>query len=493
MRSKPLITLGLSFVLAATVAVSASAQDTGAQSQPESASPIIGQVPGYTASTANEEGYWYSRYNMMSLTMQSGLGETFMPDPQQIAMAVQMAGQNPSDPVMVPTNPALLSVVYAGGDPHYVTMGTPMDWQTLRWKGGSSRLTEEATAWTITKEIEWAKMFHVDFHFGTPADDFGSTQRFAGMMIAMMAKMQMMAFQQNPSGFEASNRGDYAALTAFSDAAGLYGASALPHSTTNRYADSNAAMLATGLARQQFQKVLATTPKNAADLSLGIQSLVWYGTLTDDPSELLSARETVVRWADKLAAKETDNPVDRAYKIRGLIEAGRTTNDPKYLDHAAKTFKALVRGFDEKYGVLRGTKRLEIEGVGEIAGAMNSAMLFLGDRIDQVAAKDTFGKWWEGTVDLSGVQIAAPAIPDFKGAYETNQDPLNLRYPALPLPADAGGQFGIAPVFAASITWKHHAWQADQSNFDTAGAMHTSTEMMWFHNDEVNGFPTPNF
>jgi hypothetical protein len=120
-------------------------------------------------------------------------------------------------------------------------------------------------------------------------------------------------------------------------------------------------------------------------------------------------------------------------------------------------------------------------------------MLFLGDRIDQVAAKDTFGKWWEGTVDLSGVQITAPAIPDFKGAYEPNQDTLNLRYPALPLPADAGGQFGIAPVFAASVTCKHHAWQADQSNFDTAGAMHTSTEMMWFHNDEVNGFPTPNF
>lgn len=493
MRSKMVLTLGLSLLLGAGAALSNYADDTQNQVQADIATTTIGQVPGYTADTANEEGYWYSRYNMMSLTMQSGLGETYMPDPQQIAMAVQMAGQNPSDPVMVPNNPALLSVVYAGGDPHYVTVGTPMDWQTLRWKGGGSRVTEEASAWTITKEIEWARMFHVDFHFGTPTDDFGSTQRFAGMMIAMMAKMQLMAWQQNPARFEASNRGDYAALTAFSDAAGMYGASALDHSTTNRCADSNAAMLATNLARQQFQKVLATLPKSAAELSLGIQSLVWYGTLTNDPSELLSARETVLRWADKLAAKETDNPVDRAYVIRGLIEAGRTTNDPKYLDHAAKTFKALIRGFDEKYGVLRGTKRLGTDGVGEIAGAMNSAMLFLGDRIDQVAAKDTFGKWWEGTVDLSGVQITAPAIPDFKGAYETNQDPLNLRYPALPLPADAGGQFGIAPVFAASISWKRHAWQADQSNFDTAGAMHTSTEMMWFHNDEVNGFPTPNF
>jgi hypothetical protein len=483
----------LSLLLGAGAALSDYADDTQSQVQADIATTTIGQVPGYTADTANEEGYWYSRYNMMSLTMQSGMGETFMPDPQQMAMAVQMVAQNSSDPVMVPVNPALLSVVYAGGDPHYETAGTPMDWQTLRWKGGDTSVTEEASAWTITKELEWAKFFHLDAHFGTPTDDFGATQRFAGMMIAMMAKMQLMAWQQNPARFQASLAGDYAALTAFSDAAGIFGASALPYSTTNRYADPDAAALSTTLARQQFQKVIASTPKSASDLSLGIQSLVWYGALTTDAQELLQVREAVVRWAGQLAKKEPDNAVDRAYKIRGLVEAGRTLADEHFLAKAAKTFKALVKGFDSRHGVLRGTKTLTIEGAGEIAGAFNAAMLFLGDRIGQEAAKETFGVWWEGTVNLSGLQIAAPEISDFKGAYETDQDPLNYGYPTLPLPQDAGGAFGIAPVFAASVTWKHHGWTADQSRFDTAGSMHASNEMIWFHNDELNGFPTPNF
>jgi hypothetical protein len=29
----------------------------------------------------------------------------------------------------------------------------------------------------------------------------------------------------------------------------------------------------------------------------------------------------------------------------------------------------------------------------------------------------------------------------------------------------------------------------NQDWFDTAGAMHASNELIWFHNDEVNGFP----
>jgi len=27
-------------------------------------------------------------------------------------------------------------------------------------------------------------------------------------------------------------------------------------------------------------------------------------------------------------------------------------------------------------------------------------------------------------------------------------------------------------------------------HFDTAGAMHAADEMIWFHSDEINGFPT---
>lgn len=120
----------------------------------------------------------------------------------------------------------------------------------------------------------------------------------------------------------------------------------------------------------------------------------------------------------------------------------------------------------------------------------NLPALRASNRIDQAALTPLFGAWWEGTVNLSGFQIAAPAIPEFKGAYEILQDPINLRYPPLPLPKDAGGAHGIAPVFAASVTWTGTGWQADRAWFDTAGAMHASNEFIWFHSDEVNGFPS---
>ena len=456
--------------------------------------PKVGQVAAYTPTNANEEGYWYSRYNMMSLTMQSGLGESFMPTMDDMTMAMQAAAQNPADPAMAPVNPALLNVVYAGGDPHYVTATNPMDFGTLRWKGDPAKVTTvEATAWTITKEIEWAKLFHVDSHFGTPTSSFGATQRFAGMMFAPMVKMQFMALQQNPGRFGTSKLGDFALLTAYSDAAGFFGAATMPHSTTNRYADAMASQSDTAMASTQFQKVLLANPADVREFSSAIQSIVWYASIAKDPVELASARSAIVKWADAISVNAASSPVDRAYALRGLIEAGRTTGIAKYLDQAATVYQALIANFDSVHGVLDGSTTLTTDGVGEIAGALNAATLFLGNRIDQAALKQLFGAWWEGTVNLSGFQIAAPAIPDFKGAYETQQDPINLRYPKLALPKDVGTPYGTAPVFAASVKWTNSGWQANQNWFDTAGAMHAANEFVWFHNDEVNGFPDVKF
>jgi hypothetical protein len=350
-------------------------------------------------------------------------------------------------------------------------------------------VTTEATAWTVVKEIEWAKLFHVDAHFGLVTDDFGATQRLTGVMLGMMVKMQLMALQLESSRFEQSTSGDAALLIAYSDAAGFYGAAALPGSATNRHADPVAAADFASLAAQQFQRVLASAPTGPAELSTSIQAVVWYAAGATAPVELAAARRAIVDWGNALAEQAAGTPTARAYVIRGLIEAGRVTGDAYFLDRAAAAYQALVGGFDAVHGVLAGTGRLTTEGVAAIGGAFNAAGLFLGDRVDQVALTRTFGAWWEGTVNLSGFQVASPAVPEFKGAFETLNDPLFLRYPTQPLPKDAGGTRGIAPVFAASVTWTGSGWASDRSWFDTAGAMHASNEFIWFHNDEVNGFP----
>lgn len=101
-------------------------------------------------------------------------------------------------------------------------------------------------------------------------------------------------------------------------------------------------------------------------------------------------------------------------------------------------------------------------------------------------------------MNLSGFEISSPAVDQMKMPYElldppgrgtTYQPALDYPYPTVPLPQDAGGPNGIAPVFAGSITWTAHGWSADHSHFDTAGAMHTANEFIWFHSDEISGSP----
>lgn len=477
---------------------------------------LVGQVPGYSSANANEEGYWYSRYSMMTLTMQSGLGTAIPMDAnfQQQMMAMMSAvGPTPNDPVIPPVNPDLLKTVYAGGDPHYVTTPNQNDFATLKWVGGRAEYTTLATATLIQKEVEWAKLFHRDEHFGEAnVDTFGSSQRFAGMIFATIVKAQADAYLANPSAYKQSKEGDYALLMAFSDGAGLYSATDEANNqgpqagpadfpVENRYADPVSASKFANEAKIQFAKVLGSRPESTEELSMAIQSVAWYGNIASSPEELRAVKMALISWGNALVrhnANDDDSPSDLAFQVRGLIEVGRITGNEKYLNAAADAFDAMTSGFDYNHGILHGTKKLTINDIAEIAGAFNSASLWLGDRIDQNAEQAIFGSWWEGTIDLSGIEISSPAVNQMKAAYELLDPPgrgtsfqpiLDYRYPAVPLPENAGGPHGVAPVFAASILWDGHAWHADQNHFDTAGAMHAANEMIWFHSDEINGFP----
>ncbi len=497
-----------------------------------STNTVIGLVPGYSAATANEEGYWYSRYSLGTLSRQSGLGLAFTPAQMKMAIPplMQAVGATPDDPIVVPTNVALLYEVYAGGDPHFRT--TLVDTTFLkdagdaRWVGGSARLTTASTGWLVTKELEWAKMFHRDAHFGEPnVDHFGAFWRFQGMVFAMEAKATLNNYLAHKAEFETSREGDYALLLAFSDAAGEYsapdlannqGPNASPPSypTANRYLDPTSAAQFTSDAKSEFEIVLRTHPETPQDLGLAIQSTVWYASVTHDPLELARAGNAVRSWANRLMnmawggswndSGESRGPVARAYEVRGLIEAGRTTGNVLYLQAAALAFNQMVVNFDYEHGVLEGTHTLTTGDVGEIAAAFNAAQIFLGNYINEANASTLFGDWWEGTVDLSGLEISSPAITAFKSPFELFDPPgrsnvlqntLDYRYPSVPLPQNAGGPHGIAPVLAAWIHWDgdNETWYADHNWFDTAGAMHAATEFMWFHSDEVNGFPVVKF
>jgi hypothetical protein len=263
--------------------------------------------------------------------------------------------------------------------------------------------------------------------------------------------------------------------------------------------DADSAKMFSDAADTLFEAMLASFPFSVSEHSLRVQSLVWYAAHTANTTNLAAALAELPKAGEALRAAATPPPVlevggrlstsDRAYAVRGLIEAGRVSGQDTFLDAAVEHLRAMFAAYSSSDGTFALEPTYSIDDVGSILGAISAARLFLGGRIDQQEAGAVFAGFFEAAVNLSGMQISAPPPGLFKAPFEQEEPEIFLRYPKAPTPPTAGGDFGVAPVFAASITWDGEKWIADQSHFDTAGAMHTANEMIWFHADEVNGFP----
>lgn len=466
--------------------------------------PLAGGNPDFNGTAAEEEGYWYSRYNMSTLTMISGMGDTFMPDMAMIEQMIQMADANPNDgdTPTPPMNAALLKTIYAGGDPHFVQQidMTMKDFGTMRWDPATfdTTITTPAMAWTMIKEIEWAKQFHVDDHFGTPADDFGAQWRFVGMVIMAEAKMQAQYALQmlpNDKGLIANSDGtvDWAGqwimLEALSDFGGVLSATALPHSTSNRYADPDSAAMFQGAADMLFAALASRQPASTDELSLATQALAWYAANTGIAANRDPALTMAGQFGDALIDANKDNAAGKATAIRGLLEAYRLSDKSKYLTAAADAFAGLSAEYDATHGVFSSQSSYTIDDVAVIMGALNSLKLFGGDVVDQDKVEVIFTGFWESAVNLSGLQQSAPPKDVAKDKFEQEHPDIYYAYPGMAMPPMAGGEFGVAPVFAKEIKWDGDAWSVTDGRFDSASAMHASNEFIWFHNDEVDGFP----
>ena len=474
------------------VPVIAAAQGSGVQ----------GGNPDFDATAAEEEGYWYSRYNLGNLVMRSGLGETFMPDMDMIQQMVQMADANPGDgdTAMPPTNPALLKAVYASGDPHYTQMMDVSDFGTQRWDPATfdKTITSRAMGWTMIKESEWAKQFHVDGHFGTPNDNFGAQWRFVGLVLSAEAKMQAqyaLQMLKNDQGFIANSDGSvdwggqWVMLTAFSDLGNMLGLAHVPHSATNRYADPDASAMFLGAADMLFSALASRQPADTEELSLAIQGLTWYAATTTHADHQAQAISLIEQHADALINANKDTAARKAFAIRGLVEAYRVSGEAKYLTAAADVFDGLAAEYDAAHGVFTSQDTYTIDDVATIMGAVNSLKIFGGSAVNPDKVEEIFTGFFESAVNMSGLQQSAPPKDVAKGTFEQGHPDIYYAYPGMPMPPMAGGEFGIAPVFATEVKWDGSAWSVPNANFDSAGAMHASNEFIWFHNDEVNGFP----
>ncbi len=464
------------------------------------------EVEDFTATSAEEEAYWYSRYNLGNLVMRSGMWERMKPDMDMVMMALEkvdadfdkmefMKGNDDygdGDHPRPPKNPFLIQSVYKSGDPHYVTKLNPDDFATQKWDESKmdKTLTLEAFAYTIQKEVEWAKDFHWEEHFGKTTDDWGAQWRFVGMALTMEAKMQAKYIMENKEQLQKNKSvyGHFALLGAISDLTGMMNDDSFEANSTNRYQDKKAGKMFGNMADMMFEKwyekwILPTTIK---EYGTAIKSLVWYAKNTKKMSNKKMALEKIVEYSDALVSMEGSKASEEAYRLAGLIEAQRVVGvNAEITTMASQKF---LDSFDTENMIFKNQNTYTIDEVGTIIGALNEIKLFIVE--DTTQSEEVFRDFFNNVVNASGLIQSAPPLKIAKSPWEYEGEPENyFRAPWLKKPPMAGWEFGVAPVFATEVSFENGEWKVTDSNFDTAGAMHASNEMIWLHYDELNGFP----
>lgn len=483
---------------------------------PAGPSGLRGGLPEFDLAAVTWNSYWYSRYNLGSLVMMSGLGVTFAPDMEAVRAMVEAVDRGPADGehVVLPQNPALLQAVYAGGNPALAQPfnGDPSDLANFRWDpaGADTRITPSAMAQTIIKEVEWAKLFNNAAWAGRPTDAFGAMDRFKGVVLFAEAKMQVafaLAELRNADGlFVAAVRhqdgrtavvdptvgvGDqFQMLQALAD---VHTVLHHPERFNGVYRDETFHRLVAGAADELFRAIAGMEPQGIAELSLGAQALTWYASITHDAGLQQRALELLGGFGDGLLASAPGDVVDRARAVRGLIEAGRVLGQDRYLDQAGALFREMAAEYDRVSGYFESRTHLGVWEVGDILGALNALRAHGPEGIDQEEVNGILTGFFEAAVNRSGLIQAAPPKELEASPFELEAvgKDLFFAYPTVPTPDRAGGPFGRAPVDASGLRWDQAQgrWVVSDTNFDTAGAMHLSNEEIWIFG-LVDGFPT---
>ncbi len=445
-----------------------------------------------------EEAYWYSLYNLGELVMKSGLGETFMPNMEMVKQMVEMSSDVYST-AMPPKNPALLKRVFNGGNPRFLNPdnGDPMDFNNFRWMGGSSGPTTGSTfGWTLIKEIEWAKQFNIDNQFGDPGFNEipGAQERFAGMVLCAEAFMQVEDFINNKENYTFPHRFDeYVTLASISNLAQFIGTQSNDKMRQNRCAiiasmmkqmpANEVSMNLIQLAKHIYENM--SEPVWTKDYSLAIQSLTWYGFAA--VSEREEVRKKIRFLGNELSNKFVFDTVDLSYMIRALLDVARITGEKKYLEAAIQNYQDMIKKWPFTNDLLSWKESLEADEIAIILGALNSIRVHAADLVGQQNIAQVMTDFFLNYVNKSGLLISAPPVTTIP-SYKRKPQEIFHRYPDIPLPEMAGGAYGSAPVFARKIIRGFSGWKVD-STFDTAGAMQLANEMIWFHVDQVSGFP----
>ncbi|MDZ7814795.1 MAG: hypothetical protein U5N86_01950 [Planctomycetota bacterium] len=284
--------------------------------------------------------------------------------------------------------------------------------------------------------------------------------------------------------------GRCAMLLALSEVAKLVSTSAQPGSTTNRYYDISLFATVGGLMENDYQFLVSNPlPTELEKIRLFSRCMFEYALAITDNQRAALARGYVMQAADNALNATLADSVDKASLLVILYDALRFGATGEYRSEFRKAFILLADEYDPYYGTFASRSRYSLKQSAVVLEGLLAANRFDQQLIDAELSQNLIRGFIEGTYMLSGLVRSAWAPWEFP-AHELGLADINYRYPSLPYPLYAGGDNGIAPVFARQIEFISFGgyWNVLDTLSHTPSLMYASDVLMRCN---FEAFPEP--
>ena len=491
--------------------------DGAGDEQEDDGGAASGQSYGWQDATW--DSYWYSLYNMSTNISMSGNGVLFPHNDEQRAQfdqrfpAMLEAADREQPPV---ANANLNMAAFTEGDPSFTQQpvfedesGRP-DASTLAWDDSQSSgvVSPSSLAWTHLKGVTWAKNFEA--HFDVLPEALAA--EFRSEVLATLAQIginaALIAGGPQENGALTAGDGSLELVSGFRPGGPEITDSTprVHHHSAMLWFLSDMVSLAQGgwfgyenpeplIPAAKIQKLADGTfqatrsqfaPADVASQStrqLGqlLGAVGWYGTQAGSDD----LQSTAVDYANALAEQ-----VDATLDDNGFVDNGSTNqaatqgivgqgllwaSELDGVDHTDPAADVLGYMTDElwdpdagtfKPGLNADTYAITARDAGDITGGLNAADAVLGMN----GVQDTFARFFNQTFNRGRLQRA-------ERPQSRNE---NAEY-TLPLPPEAGGDYGQAAVYNAAVEYDPAAdeWSVTDDRFDTEWALYLANQDLW--------------
>ncbi|WP_336325570.1 plastocyanin/azurin family copper-binding protein [Halovenus sp. HT40] len=460
------------------------------------------------------DSYWYSLYNMSTTITLSGNGIIFPATDQQREQfnqrfpAIVEAADADQPPVIEPN---LNMAPFTEGDPRFTEQpvfdgdGGRPDARTLMWdrEGSSMTVSPSSLAWTHLKGITWAKNFedHADI---LPA---ALAPRFRAMVLSTMAQVGTvfaLVGEQGGGNFRLNDE-NLLVGSAFRPGEGLVDETPQPRhhssmlwflSNLNSLAQGgwfgyenpeplipseNIQMLTNGMGQTTMNAVDPASVENTRLAGELLGAIGWFGTQTQQDQLRTAAADYADGLAGRIEANLDDNgrvdsgaanqAATQGVVGQGLLWASQIDG----VDHSDTADNVLGYLSEELYDEDAGTfasgpddstYTITARDAGDITGGLNAADVLL----DRSEIQSQYASFFNQTFNRGRLQRAE----------RPNSREENAEY-TLPLPPNAGGEFGQAAVYNREVAYDTAAdeWSVTDDTFDTEMALYLSNQEIW--------------